>query len=1138
MSRYLQSYINDVQKNLAYFTITDSQAQAEFSQTEGETAGRRFSFLIFEILDKNISEDNSISVYVSEDIISNIIENDKIHTIAKENAETIGDLSVNTKIDNYALFKDNSESDKDILKEELKEILKDYKELPTNIGATALLCEAWHTGWHTVKPSTSDPDNYGKRIQGLFLNLTENRDANSILLNMAKNFGLSKPPDQSPYVLGDILTHCNKKWIQDAGNYLKWIEYSLVHQSKIGQLNSFFVHYPLIIDDWFFIGFAYLNSPELTEGNSGNKPEMYDKEKYPKMQAQLDLVAKRIKELRREQVIKEIGKKDDTGILDYNTWLEAVQNYLTCFTIYSFNKSDDEDDEISGFSIKIYKKNEENDAELKIKLPTWIENAPEIWNKVKSEIDEFRKILKRDIFPYHSKKDENKEKNFDNKLLKPILYVIDECSQCQLINEDLDGEQLGIKCPEISSRFNIKGKKFSSDKFREILEDIGRQNGEIAAFMYKDKAGESGYERVKILSRLYPEIPCFIWTQNNSVAVIQDGLASGAAWCFHQKIEDANYNRSNHNIERLTNINLCEHLDDFAFRLFAVPEKLVNPDQFKTHSNLSSVKKLEKALKMSFDNVPEGQTEEEEENSNKIDYFKRLLSSLFASDSLEIVSVLGSGRSSAAATFFISPKSDRLAEATRFVKIGNWLEIQKEYIAYQQVIKPKLNNHIARIIRRPAVIRDLNKLVDPLALNNAAIVSSLAGFPENYDSIRPLQYFFDRNIADPMKTEEITKKITETIEYVICSLQRPTKPEKYSLAIEAPCIYTGELQEYSEDHLPMPETGDKFNILPSDSDQAKYYKLDDWILSDISQDKGETKTFNITLYHPQTYARVRLRANIENYKKYFSALWVRLGMPVCMSFRPDSESNAVTKIAERLSRKAEDLRLTNLDNLIAQHWHKHPLYPNQMNRSNFHPVNFFKNGDTVMNSPWIESGKFATIHGDLNLNNILYPTGSDVGFLIDFSESKLEGIAAFDLAWLEAQIWNHYLFSNLIELVKFSEKAVGTEEINLLFLTLEFMNNTANPNEVFSTRCGITSQSTAKTCVENVLKITYEVRKFFTDSLGLEFKGKDVNYALSVCFLRQSNFDIEIHHQSQNSPWIALLSYLCSTYYFDKLEIK
>jgi Ternary complex associated domain 9 len=183
-------------------------------------------------------------------------------------------------------------------------------------------------------------------------------------------------------------------------------------------------------------------------------------------------------------------------------------------------------------------------------------------------------------------------------------------------------------------------------------------------------------------------------------------------------------------------------------------------------------------------------------------------------------------------------------------------------------------------------------------------------------------------------------------------------------------------------------------------------------------------------------------------------------------------------------------------------------------------------------------GSFGGIHGDLNLNNILYPKEEKVGFLIDFSESELEGLVAFDLAWLESLIWNFYLFPNLIELAKYpssnSSKIDAKEICKLLKIALEAMNCCAYPADFFIAKTQNLDRHTSKqllTKICNTLKIASEVRQYFTRKLSISFQGNDVRYALAMSFLRQSSFTIESPNPAQQSELTSILSYLCSAHY-------
>jgi hypothetical protein len=624
---------------------------------------------------------------------------------------------------------------------------------------------------------------------------------------------------------------------------------------------------------------------------------------------------------------------------------------------------------------------------------------------------------------------------------------------------------------------------------------------------------ELGHIAVRLLSQRYPEIPCFVFTGMWSFDTLQKSLASGAAWCF-QKPVSHHKGRSPHPDRELQYFDLEQHLTDFADLSYATYDQLLNENQF-------DLEKLEKAMSI-------------RPNS---DNFKHLIARLFTAEKVEVVKVMGSGKSGAAATFFVCPTSDRLTEATRFVKIGSWLEIQKEYAAYQQVIKPKLNNHVARIIQPPAVIPDPNKNPDPTKItwDNAGIVSSLAGFPESYDNIQPLETVFDNYIAQKDYPQPILDRILETIEFVLLPLHQPTKPRDYYFSEEAPCLFTGELIPLRDVDLTKRKAESTINGGDEKiSLNQGYCYLQSWLLMEIkSPNESETDMkdqCHVTLTHPKTKARIRLRGQTNDVRKRFGGLWVRLGMPVNVDIKIDPRNAVIAEVQKKLQGKYGDLQFEDILRVWMEDLQTHS-----------HPIELFADGNETLRKPSIKKGKFGGIHGDLNLNNILYPKENTVGFLIDFSESRLNGLAAFDLAWLEAQIWNHYLFPNLAELAEHFTTSSKEETVRrLLRLVLKAMNTTANPHELFAAACYPGKEapfSTARTCIENSLIITHEIRKLITNKLSIGFQGDDVNYALMVCFFRQSKFTIHLKNEAQQSPWINLLSYLCSTYYLGQLDL-
>jgi hypothetical protein len=171
------------------------------------------------------------------------------------------------------------------------------------------------------------------------------------------------------------------------------------------------------------------------------------------------------------------------------------------------------------------------------------------------------------------------------------------------------------------------------------------------------------------------------------------------------------------------------------------------------------------------------------------------------------------------------------------------------------------------------------------------------------------------------------------------------------------------------------------------------------------------------------------------------------------------------------------------------------------------------------------SGSVGVIHGDLNLNNILYPEGENVGFLIDFAKTKNNGLVAFDVAWLEVHIWNKYVFPEI--LVRYSVGNTENLDVNqILFLSLE----SADGNQKGIHSRIIRSPSSP---LSSTLKIIDSIRDFTQQKLpqvGIE----EQHYCLGVSFLRYSKFP-ELDDVKEISDKINVLSFLAAAYYLSKM---
>jgi Ternary complex associated domain 9 len=637
-------------------------------------------------------------------------------------------------------------------------------------------------------------------------------------------------------------------------------------------------------------------------------------------------------------------------------------------------------------------------------------------------------------------------------------YSSSSSSQSSSLGEAV--KEFCICLNQLSLAFDVRSPKIEFDRNRdkcfEIVEEklnfpkLDRERNLIAAFIidiewlpspewilaqpdksidsdrHHDYTEEMGHIAVRLLSQRYPEIPCFVFTGMWSIETLQKSLAAGAAWCFQKPITH-HLGKPSQPGEELNSFNLERHLNDFAKRTYGTYEQLPKPDQFNAQSNTPAIAKLEQSMEMKFPKQPkEGlqdiETLQPQERKQRLaaENFKHLIARSFTADRVEVLRVMGSGKSGAAATFFVSPTSDRLNEATRFVKIGTWLEIQKEYAAYEQVIKPKLNNHIARTIQPPAVISDQTQNPDPTKITwaNASLVSSLAGFPESYNNIRPLKDIFDEYLDLPGGHQPILDRIIDTINFVIFPLQLPTITKTYSFVLEFPCFHTGELIPLSQ-ISPISRTPDKTVNGKSDDISLKKGQevyLQEWLFTGISprrkdDGKNDDKYCDIFFTHQETNAWIRLRGETADVRKRFGAVWLKLGMPVSLDVKLDENNSEIDKIKKNLNNNCLKLELDLSIPVLLDIWARL-----SNNNEIEDPISLLSNSDEIIRRKLI--GTFGGIHGDLNLHNIQYPKENTVGFLIDFDKSKLEGLSTYDLAWLEAQIWNHYLFPNIVELAK------------------------------------------------------------------------------------------------------------------------
>jgi Ternary complex associated domain 9 len=648
---------------------------------------------------------------------------------------------------------------------------------------------------------------------------------------------------------------------------------------------------------------------------------------------------------------------------------------------------------------------------------------------------------------------------------------------------------------------------------------------------------EMGHIAIRLLTQRYPEIPCFIFTGMWTLEVLQQSLSAGAAWCFQKSISHHRQylvNTSNLN-EELNYFNLERHLTEFAMRTYGTYEQLPNPQQLDIKSNPDVVDKLSKKANLNF--IGEG--------NNRAKGFRQLIAGQFTATKVNLTKVLTAGKSGALATFFAQPFDGNDQEATRFVKVDSWLDVQTEYLAYQNVIRPRLNNHVAHIIQKPSVVKIQTEPVSPNLSTSeliGSITSSLAGFPEDYNNLSTLQEIIDRYIDEPGGIELISKKINLTLEMVLLPLYQNSLKKEYWLEEEFSFRYQGDLISINkitnnESHVDHSRIGkitkleliEVIEELDSKLEKKEIFCLRGWSLLRLFSG-GE-----LILYHPLIRSHMKISGDIKDLNR-FNALWVKPGNKIDLVIKLDKEKSLffedkkkilekslITENNERRVFFSDDKSgksVSSLNNIIDRWKESIAVYTEKDEN-----LNFLDPFEIMLENKNIFNGHRSAIHGDLNLNNILYPEDENVGFLIDFAKTKKDGLIAYDFAFLEVRIWVRYLLPAI--LIRFStDDKVIMSSGQILFLALELANGKSR---------GIHSKIVynPSSPVYNALKIIDSIRRLIKHRLP-QVTEEEHNYCLGVSFLKHAQYG-GLDNVNEIADKINVMAFLVASYYLSKM---
>jgi hypothetical protein len=650
---------------------------------------------------------------------------------------------------------------------------------------------------------------------------------------------------------------------------------------------------------------------------------------------------------------------------------------------------------------------------------------------------------------------------------------------------------------------------------------------------------QMGYYAVRLLTQRYPEIPCFIFTGMWRIETLQQSLAAGAAWCF-QKPTSHHLGSDSSSGEELNYINLERHLTEFAKLTYGAYDQIPNHKQLDILSNLAVIQKIEAKAEMTLSSV-QGH---EQENDNKYiagQNLRKLIAKQFTADIVQPIKVLDAGRSGAKATFFAKvfneEKEDKtvsylvqVPDATRFIKMDSWFTMQLEYLAYQNVIKPKLNNHVAHIIQRPSCT--VNNLSP-----EGMIVSSLAGFPEDFSKLKTLQQLIKESISDSYLTNVVCEKIYNTLKLVLLPLYQNPREKDFWMGEAYFPIWNAKINPLIDVDI----NEKKYETLTEDSifkiidniesnSQNKTFWLDNWQINRVRTKPNKTE---ILLSHPQLGRQIKVTGNEEDIRKRFNSLWIRSGMTISCMVSIDSRSQEILDNLEVINGLTESSFKISASELLKK-WSE---YTQQKQIEPFGILN---------ENQYQIKGLFGTIHGDLNTNNILYPDGENIGFLIDFANTKKDGLIAFDLSSLEARIWGYHLIPQMLPIARSiapSSMQFCETALKILHLCLESSDLHYEDLSLFESKvrgiegCQFVTMDLFLP-VTNALKMIHSIREFSMTQIepGISIKDLQMCYALGVSSLVRVKSPIADKSYSQEIiDQARILAYLCASYYLSKV---
>jgi hypothetical protein len=282
----LDDYIEDVQRSLTPFSVDDGDSVLIKDNLHDAT------FLIFEFMDLSDQKEKIFRPHVSKRILPTPTEGDRALEVYKKKLIR---LNENDFLIDKSLEKRYPEALKHHKGESLTtthyiltNLLSDYKKtmiLP-NLGTTALIYQAWKQGRLNEYRHAVDVISNTLYVKEPNRSRNDKSWAKLLLDNIATKLRLLDSTGKTSKVDENrIFKDDSDSWKIKKDDFFFWIELSLIHnitQKNItADYDYYLVHYPLVIDGYWFTGFGYFLKAEEDKRVS-KTAEIFDCAKYYK----------------------------------------------------------------------------------------------------------------------------------------------------------------------------------------------------------------------------------------------------------------------------------------------------------------------------------------------------------------------------------------------------------------------------------------------------------------------------------------------------------------------------------------------------------------------------------------------------------------------------------------------------------------------------------------------------------------------------------------------------------------------------------------------------------------------------------------------------------------------------------------